>query len=107
MDARHERIAKNEAMYRSVNRELQHASEEFGDGPEDELEVLCECGQEDCGATFALTIADYDAVHKERDRFVVARGHDDPEIERVVREADVYVVVDKFGEAGRIAENSS
>ena len=93
-------------MYRSVNRELEHASEEHGDGPDDELEVLCECGQDGCSDTVSLTIAEYDEVHQQRDRFVVAKGHEDSSIERVVRESDGYVVVDKFGEAEEIAEQS-
>jgi diaminopimelate decarboxylase len=40
----------------------------------------------------------------ERDRFVVAPGHEDEQLERVVERDERYLVVDKFGEAERIAE---
>jgi hypothetical protein len=33
-------------------------------------------------------------------------GHDDPEVERVVLQRPDYVVVEKFGEAGRAAEST-
>jgi hypothetical protein len=104
MDERHERVAKNEAMYRSVNRELEQASQEAGEEATDRIDVLCECGRDSCEATLELTIAEYDDAHRQRDRFVVAPGHEDDEIERVVTRAEGYLIVDKFGEAERAAE---
>jgi len=104
MDARHERVAKNEAMHRSVNREIEHASESFGDGPEDQLEALCECGEDGCSAMIDLTLGEYDEAHQQRDRFIVAPGHEDEQIERVVTRTEKYLVVDKFGDAEAVAE---
>jgi hypothetical protein len=104
VDARHDRVARNEAMYRAVNRELQRASEEAGAGPGDQLEVICECGEEGCSTTLALTITEYDEAHGQRDRFVVASGHEDPQIEHIVTRKGHYLVVDKFGEAETVAE---
>jgi hypothetical protein len=104
MDERHERVAKNEAMYRSVNRELEQASREAGEEAADRIDVLCECGKDSCEATFDLTIAEYDEAHRQLDRFVVAPGHEDDQIERVVTRAERYLVVDKFGDAERLAE---
>jgi diaminopimelate decarboxylase len=104
MDARQDRVARNEAMYRAVNRELQRASEEAGAGPEDPLEVICECGREGCSTTLALTSTEYDEAHAQRDRFVVTSGHENPQIEHVVARKEHYLIVDKFGEAERAAE---
>jgi hypothetical protein len=104
MDDRHERIAKNEAMYRTVNRELEHASEEAGGEPVDRIDVLCECGIDNCEATLDLTIAEYDETHTQPDRFVVAHGHENGLIEQVVTRTERYLVVDKFGDAERVAE---
>lgn len=101
MDAREERLARNEAMFRAVNREIEQAEEAAGDGS---LEVLCECGRQDCSGTIELSAADYERIHIERDRFVVLPGHATASIEHVVEEADDYLVVDKFGEAEEIAE---
>jgi hypothetical protein len=104
MDARHERLSKNEAMYRAVNRELERVTKEVGGGPDDRLEALCECGDDSCTAKLEITASEYDDAHRERDRFVVVPGHEDEEIEHVVTRTDRYLVVDKFGEAERVAE---
>ena len=104
MDSREDRVAKNEAMHRAVNREIEQVAENFGEGGADTIEVLCECGQPGCTSLLSLTIGDYDRVHDQRDRFIVAPGHMDPELERIVEEADEYLVVDKFGEAEATAE---
>jgi hypothetical protein len=104
VDARHERIARNEAMYRAVNRELEKASKEAGGGtPDDQLEILCECGEPSCNTKLTLTIGEYDEAHGQLDRFIVAVEHEDPHIERVVMRRDSYLVVDKIGEAERIS----
>jgi hypothetical protein len=104
VDAQHERIAKNEAMYRAVNRELEKASEDAGDGaPDRQLEILCECGEPGCNTKLTLTIGEYDEAHGQLDRFIVAVEHEDPRIERVVMRRDTYLVVDKFGEAEQIS----
>jgi hypothetical protein len=104
MNARDERIAKNETVFRAANRELAEADKEAGgDGP---LEVLCECGQESCDSLISLTVAEYDGIHAQDDRFVVVPGHENPQIESVVERRERYLVVDKFGEAEEIAENS-
>ena len=102
MDERDERIAKNEAVFRAANREIEQADQEAG--PDQLIEVLCECGRQECGGVITLTIVDYDGVHSQADRFVVLRGHESPEIERVVEERAGFLVVDKFGEAEDIAE---
>jgi hypothetical protein len=106
MDERQERIAKNETVFRAANREIEHADREAGGGSDQVLEVLCECGQQGCSAVITLTVADYDGVRSQDDRFVVARGHESTDIERVVEEREGYLVVDKFGEAEEIAEES-
>ena len=103
VDARHERIAKNEAMFRAVNRELERATKDAGGDSEGQLEILCECGEPGCDTKLTLTIGEYDEAHGQRDRFIVAVEHEDPRIERVVIRRDSYLVVDKFGEAERIS----
>ena len=105
MDARDERIARNESVFRAANREIQQADEESGNA-DGVLEVLCECGQEGCGGLITLTVAEYDGVHAQDDRFVVLAGHENPEIESVVERRGEYLVVDKFGEAEEIVEES-
>ena len=104
MDARQERVSRNEAVYRSVNLQMERVSEELGGGPDDRLEILCECGQDGCDATVDVTQAEYDEAHEQRDRFMIAPGHENEDIERVVKRTLRYLVVDKFGDAERVAE---
>lgn len=77
----------------------------MGASPQDLQTFFCECGTESCSQTVELTLTDYEAAHAQRDRFVVAPGHDDERLERVVERNRLYLVVEKFGEAERIAEN--
>jgi hypothetical protein len=104
VDARQERVSRNEAVYRSVNLQMERVSEELGGGPDDRLEILCECGQDGCDATVDVTQAEYDEAHEQRDRFMIAPGHENEDIERVVKRTLRYLVVDKFGDAERVAE---
>jgi hypothetical protein len=103
VDERNERIAKNETVFRAVNREIEHAGQESG-GTGQLIEVLCECGRQGCDGVITMTVADYDGVHSQADRFAVLEGHESPEIEKVVEERAGYLVVDKFGEAEDIVE---
>jgi hypothetical protein len=107
MDERNERVAKNETAFRAANRELERADQEAGAGPDQQIEVLCECGRPGCDGLITLTVADYDSVHSQADRFVVLRGHESPDIEKVVDERTGYLVVDRFGEAEDIAKRGS
>jgi hypothetical protein len=49
-------------------------------------------------------VAEFERAHEQRDRFVVAPGHEDGDMEHVVSRHGEYFVVDKFGEAERLAE---
>jgi hypothetical protein len=105
VDPRDERIARNEKSLRDVNRELEQISEdELHAGKHSPLEILCECGREGCFERITLSIAEYEAAHSERDRFVLRPGHESTDIEYVVERTESYVIVDKFGEAEEIAE---
>jgi Tfp pilus assembly protein PilX len=104
---RNERISKNETVMRAANRELQHAEEEVSNGSATRLEVLCECGRDDCDGVLTITLGEFEEVHSQGDRFVVLYGHNTPDIETVVEEREGYLVVDKFGEAEEIAEEES
>jgi len=93
-------------MFRAANREIEEAGKEAAGDREGVLEVLCECGQEGCSGLISLTVAEYDGTHVQDDRFIVLPGHENPEIESVVERHGEFLVVDKFGEAGEIAEES-
>jgi hypothetical protein len=107
MSSREERVARNEKGRRDVNLELEQISEEELHAQKfNAIEVLCECGRDSCFERIQLSIAKYDAVHTQRDRFVVFPGHEMLELERLVERNDGYLVVDKFGEAEEALKQS-
>lgn len=99
-----ERLARNEAFFREVNERIREAGDRFDGSAEAEYEFLCECPESDCVDRIKLTLAAYEAVRADARRFVVAPGHDVPEIEHLVAEDELVAVVEKDGAAGEVAE---
>ena len=100
MDARDKRLATNEALLREVNERIHEVGERLQVLPEDELlDFRCECGRPECDESVSLTVAEYEHVRSDNDRFAVVPGHEGLEIEQVVERTDRYFVVDKRPEA--------
>ena len=98
-DARSDRMAKNEALFRSVNERVKELSERLSlvgvaDGPESE-EYLCECADVDCMQRVRVTGEEYERVRSNSLWFFVALGHVAPDIERVIEENERFAVVEK------------
>ena len=94
------RQARNEALHREVNERLAEMDEQAGGGwagPDQMFDFLCECGADDgCSGRVTMTLAEYDQVRQQDDRFVIVPGHENSQIENVVEERDRYLVVDKI-----------
>jgi len=103
MDPREERLAKNEVLFREVNERIEEAAETF-DVDDHVFEFICECSNADCNLRIPLTIAQYEEARSDSAQFVVAPGHELPEIEHVVLVARDYQIVKKEGLAAGIAE---
>jgi hypothetical protein len=102
-DARADRLAKNEAVFRAVNEQV----EQIARGPGAAgalLEFLCECVNGDCYEHVQLSLAEYEQVRSDATHFLVVPGHVDATIEHVVRVTERFAVVEKHGEAAREAE---
>jgi hypothetical protein len=103
VNARLERQAVNEAHYREVNERLAALDKDAVAGWADaaeELDFMCECGVEGgCAQRVRMTLAEYEGVRAQDDRFALVPGHETPELERVVERTDRYVVVDKIADA--------
>jgi hypothetical protein len=91
-------------MYRAVNLEIDRAEGAAGVGADEPFDVLCECGDDGCSATLDVSHTEYEQAHRQRDRFMVAPGHEDERIEHVVKRTPRFLIVDKFGEAERAAK---
>lgn len=93
-----EKGAQNQALIREVNERIESLAEEAANP-----EFLCECADDSCIETIALSIADYESIRSSPVHFPVAPGHEFPEFERVIETNERYVVVEKFGVAGEVA----
>jgi hypothetical protein len=104
VESRLDRQARNEALIREVNERIERLdriAEEarLGDDPE-RFEFLCECGaggDEDiaCDERIEMTVAEYEEIRRQDDRFALVPGHESEELEDVIRRTDRFVVVDK------------
>jgi hypothetical protein len=90
------RIALNEAAFRAVNEQIAPLSESFADlGVDDDVPVVCECGELSCLVQFPIPIEEYRRVRADPVLFVIQPGHERPEAEEVVEEHEGWVVVRK------------
>ena len=98
-DERRRRLARNEAAFRALNERAQDVTEELAfdgviDMP-DLAECVCECADPGCAAELRVSRADFERARSDAATFIVARGHELPEIERVVYESDGFSIVEK------------
>jgi hypothetical protein len=101
-DEREIRAARNQAMFRAINERLTRddAVTEITGGHM----IACECADPTCVQTLAIPTAEYQEVRREPRRFAVRPGHVYPDVETVIVESGSYVVVEKIGQAGEVAE---
>ena len=97
------RKGANEAWFREVNERLEQRAVDKAEASKP-FEIVCECAREECTERIAISIADYEAVRKSPTAFIVLTGHMDPTCERLVSSTDGFEVVEKFGDAGLVAE---
>ena len=100
-----ERAGRNEALFREVNDNIADLEERMGSGI-GTLPVICECSRADCSLQLEIDREEYARVRQHPDRFVVARGHEQPSIEQQVGEGPDYVIVEKIGTAAEAAESA-
>jgi hypothetical protein len=91
-----------QSLFREVNEQIVLISE-HRQRESPELELVCECANPSCFATFPIEAAGYESVRMFPTRFIVRPNHVSIDSERVVEETDRYVVVEKFGPAAHAA----
>ena len=99
-----ERVARNNAAFRVANEEIRATAAEWNmDGL---LPALCECADPHCTTIVRVTPRQYEAVRSDPRWFLNAPGHEvkDQGWAHVISENDRFVVVEKVGEAGNLAE---
>jgi hypothetical protein len=93
VDARAERAAENEDLFRRINERVEELSRGL-----DSLTLVCECADPSCVARLPdVPAAEYEEVRRHSDRFFVAPGHERAEFETVIDVRAGYLVVAKHG----------
>jgi hypothetical protein len=100
-EAREQRLAHNEVIFRTINENIIGLATTLGrDVP---YEFICECATSGCFERLQLTVDEYEQVRQDGAHFLLAPGHEDIEVEQVVTTHGDYVVVEKDGVAGLVA----
>jgi hypothetical protein len=87
-----ERLARNQVLFREVNERLAELAEGSGKSPAD---FCCECSRMDCDEMIELDRDEYEGIRSSSNLFVVAPGHETPEVERIIDENDRFTLVEK------------
>lgn len=104
------RLAENEAIFRRINEQVQAGYDETNRLAEEDnqpefkvspqsatmpLLFYCECADENCAKRVTISPQDYQAIHQNRRRFVIAPGHEVRSVEKVVEVTPNFTVVEK------------
>jgi hypothetical protein len=96
-----ERLARNQTLFREVNERLN----EIVTPAVSFREFVCECSEPGCTRSLAVSTGEYEAVRSNPKLFMVARGHELREVERVVFDNDRFLTVEKTVETEFMAES--
>jgi hypothetical protein len=99
-----ERAGRNEAIFREVNETIAGLEERLGSGS-DSIPVICECARPECATRIEIELSEYRSVRQHPDRFIVARGHEQPNIEQTLAQGNEYLIVEKVGIAAAAADD--
>jgi hypothetical protein len=99
---REERVGRNEVLFRAVNERIEEI--QSGQAVAGYFDFICECGDKDCIEQVSLTLVEYERIRSDSVQFVVLPGHEDAEIESIVRKDERFSVVRKKAEAAAFAE---
>jgi hypothetical protein len=105
MDDRARRIGENEALFRAVNEQVEELQRGMAAVSDDQMHIVCECGELDCVERIVVPVATYEAVRSDPTLFFVVPGHVKPDVESVVDAAVAFEVVRKDeGDPSALAE---
>jgi hypothetical protein len=100
VDARAERLGRNEILFRDVNEAVLSVDVRFGGDGDRWIGFYCECAAAECARQIDLTLAEYESVRADPTCFACAPGHVVPDLEDVVHELGGRAVVVRKREGG-------
>ena len=100
-----ERIAENDSRFRDANERIEAVAVAVGVATE-RVPFICECADRTCQAIVPMTLAQYEEIRANPRHFLNVPGHQVAALGagEVVGEHDGYVIVEKRGHAGKVAE---
>lgn len=99
-----ERIARNQATFREANERINAAAGAYDVAMR--VPFICECADPTCSEVVRLELSEYGEIRADSRRFLNVPGHQAAAQGAgvVVEERDGYVIVEKIGHAGEVAE---
>jgi hypothetical protein len=97
------RAARNQALFRAVNEKLRALNDSV-ESLTGTFTIACECADTNCVDMLDIRPEEYRAIRAEPRTFAVLPGHVFPDVERVVRQSDGHLVVEKLGAGAQMAE---
>jgi hypothetical protein len=83
---------RTEALFRDVNERIAESAERFDAAS---TQFVCECADPNCTHRLAATLDEYEEVRSDGTTFMLAPGHENADIERVVEQRSRFNVVEK------------
>jgi hypothetical protein len=87
------RAAEMEALFREVNERIAETAERLD---ADSVEFQCECANAQCTERVEAELDDYEHVRSDGATFLLAAGHEDERIERIVKRRRGHSIVEKI-----------
>jgi hypothetical protein len=87
-----ERKATTESLFRDVNERIAESAQSFA---ADEASFVCECGDPTCTERITADLEEYEEVRADATTFLLADGHEDADVERVIERRRSYNIVKK------------
>jgi hypothetical protein len=98
MEGTEVRKARTESAFREVNERIAENARRFESGS---TEFICECGDPQCTHRLQATLEEYEEVREDGATFMLAQGHGDRSIERLVEDRGHFMIVEKVHHAAR------
>jgi hypothetical protein len=94
MSERERRISENEALFRSVNEQVNDLTQKLAT-PAETMSIVCECGDQSCIEHIAIAPEKYSEVREDSALFAIRPGHEIHDAEVVVSKREGFWVVRK------------
>src|SRR3954451_14002709 len=99
-----ERVARNDATFRSANERIAESAVEYEMG--ERIPFICECADPECTQIVQLSLHEYEAVREHSRHFLNVPGQQvaSGPVGQLVADKKDFLVVEKLAHAGEVAE---